>query len=87
MRWYFSEPAERKPSEVKVELDRQNRYGAGPVADQTGPLAVGNFNRTMQGFGWDRQFRGEISGLEVFGSVVSGKGVLSADEIQRRLAP
>ena len=86
-RWYFSEPLEMRTSQAPIVLDRQNSYRAGGVADQTGPLAVGNFNRSMQGYGWDRQFRGEISGLLVFGSRVSGAGALSAQEIRRASRP
>jgi hypothetical protein len=49
-------------------------------------LAIGNFNETMHGAGLDRQFRGEIRGLQVFGSRVGGRGALSLGTI-RQLQP
>ena len=51
-------------------------YNVGAVANRIGPLAIGNFNRTMQSYGWDRQFRGEIKGLKVFGSRIGRRGAL-----------
>ena len=74
--WYFSEPADSPDSGVAVRLDRKNTYNVGAVANRTGPLAIGNFNRTMRSYGWDRQFRGEIQSLIVFGSRISGRGAL-----------
>ena len=50
-----------------------------------GPLAIGNFNDTMHGYGLDRQFRGEIRGLQLFGSRVGGRGALTLDAIQGHL--
>jgi hypothetical protein len=74
--WYFSEPLDRLDRTVSVQLDRRNTYDVGAVANRIGPLAVGNLNRTMRNYGWDRQFRGEIRGLTVFGSRISGRGAL-----------
>ncbi len=74
--WCFSKPMNRPTATPNVELDRRTTYNVGAVAKQTGPLAIGNFNRSMQNHGWDRQFRGEIRELEVFGSRISGRGVL-----------
>ena len=45
----------------------------GPMGTDIGPLAIGNFNPTMRRYGLDRQFRGEIRGLQLFGSRVSGR--------------
>ena len=79
--WYFSEPLDA-PGPTAVQLDRMTTYPAGPVAADPGPLAIGNFNETMRSFGLDRQFRGEIRALQLLGSRISGRGVLSIDEIR-----
>jgi hypothetical protein len=78
--WYFSSPME-KPGQVSVALDRKTSYNAGSVDTDIGPLAIGNFNETMRSYGWDRQFRGEIRGLQTFGSRVGGRGAMSLEEI------
>jgi len=83
--WYFSAPLDA-PGPTAITPDRRNAYHAGPVDIDIGPLAIGNFNETMSGYGWDRQFRGEIRALQIFGSRVGGRGVLKADEINSRLA-
>ena len=75
--WYFSDPADIPAAEA-VTLDRRTTYRAGPVGTDVGPLAIGNFNETMQGCGLDRQFRGEIRGLQIFGSRAGGQGALGS---------
>ena len=55
------------------------------VDSEVGPLAIGNFNETMQSSGLDRQFRGEIRALRVFGSRVGGRGALKPEEINAHL--
>lgn len=81
--WYFSRPTDG-PS-AAVTLDRRATYRAGPVGTDVGPLAIGNFNETMRGFGLDRQFRGEIRALQIFGSRAGGRGALDAEAITARL--
>ena len=73
--WYFSAPQDA-PEKTALALDRKTTYTPGPVGTDIGPLAIGNFNPTMRGYGLDRQFRGEIRGLQLFGSRVSGRGAL-----------
>ncbi len=80
--WYFSEPSDSPDADAKLELDRRNTYNAGAVANQIGPLAIGNFNRTMQSYGWDRQFRGRIRGLVVLGSRIGRRGALDLESLQ-----
>jgi len=82
--WYFSTPSDTL-SQAAVALDRRTAYHAGAVDGDIGPLAIGNFNETMHGYGLDRQFRGEIGAVQMFGSRVSGGGALKADEINSRL--
>ena len=80
--WYFSAP--RTPGAAGVALDRRTAYHAGPVDSDVGPLAIGNFNETMHGYGLDRQFRGEIRALQIFGSRTGGRGARSLAQIQGR---
>ncbi len=81
--WYFSKPQEALGG-VPITLDRNTTHNVGPIAVDIGPLAIGNFNRTMKGYGMDRQFRGELRGIQIFGSLVSGRGALSLDEIRKQ---
>lgn len=78
--WYFSESIEA-PRPTEVTLDRKTTYNVGSVETDIGPLAVGNFNKTMGNYGWDRQFRGEIQRLQIFGSRVGSRGALKAEKI------
>ncbi len=78
--WYFSEPLDT-PGQSAVTLDRKTSYNPGPVDSNIGPLVVGNFNETMESYGMDRQFRGDIRALQIFGSSKDASGALSADEI------
>jgi len=80
--WYFSEPRET-PGPAAIQLDCRTTYQAGPVAADPGPLAIGNFNETMHGYGLDRQFRGEIRALRIFGSRIGRRGALDLEEIKR----
>ncbi len=77
--WHFSPPRDR-PDEATLTLDRVTTYNMGPVAGDVGPLAIGNFNETMRDYGWDRQFRGEIRNVEIYGSRVSSRGALPLAE-------
>ena len=76
--WYFSRPQDQ-PGEAALVLDRKTTYNAGPVAGDIGPLVIGNFNETMHSYGLDRQFRGQIRALELYGSRISGRGALSLE--------
>jgi len=82
--WYFNQPTDRPEEGAPLLLDRRNTYHAGSVANQTGPLAIGNFNITMKGYGWDRQFRGTIRSLQLFGSRISSRGALDRQAIEDR---
>lgn len=82
--WYFSAPSDR-PTPSAVTLDRKTSYHAGPVDQDVGPLAIGNFNQTMSGYGLDRQFRGAIRGLQIFGSRAGAAGALKPAQINSRL--
>lgn len=81
--WCFSRPQEL-PGGAPLVLDCRTTYDAGPVDNRVGPLAIGNFNRTMHSYGLDRQFRGEVRELEIVGSRISGRGALPVEELNRR---
>ena len=73
------------PAQTPIALDRKTTYNAGPVGNDIGPLAIGNFNETMRGYGLDRQFRGEIRALQLFGSRIGGRGARSLAQIQEAM--
>ena len=79
--WYFSRPLDA-PGATGITLDRTNSYNNGPVGDDPRGLAVGNFNETMHNAGMDRQFRGEIRGLQLFGSRLGGRGALPPESLK-----
>jgi PKD repeat protein len=82
--WYFSAPQDA-PGAAEVRLDRETSYNNGPVGTDLRDLAIGNSNQTMHGYGLDRQFRGEIRELQLFGSRVSGRGAQPLERIQKHL--
>ena len=83
--WYFSSPIAKPSDNADIKLDHRSTYNVGPVATRIGPLAIGNFNSTMQGFGLDRQFRGQIRGLQIFGSRIGDRGALALEDIRKQL--
>ena len=80
--WYFSPPLDAPATQAELKLDRRTTYNVGPVATDIGPLTLGNFNETMRSAGPDRQFRGEIRGLQIWGSRVSERGALTIGKIK-----
>jgi hypothetical protein len=79
--WYFSPPSD-EPGRAALAFDRTTSYHAGPVGMDIGPFAIGNFNETMLSYGLDRQFRGEIRALQLFGSRVGGRGAMTPERIE-----
>jgi hypothetical protein len=79
--WYFTEPSDT-PQIKGLKLDRKTTYNAGAIGDDTRELAIGNFNSSMRQHGLDRQFRGSIRGLQVFGSRIGARGALTLEQIQ-----
>jgi hypothetical protein len=76
--WYFGS------SDQPAALDRVTSHAAGRIGTNGGPLVIGNFNRTMQNYGLDRQFRGEIRGLRIHGSRISSRGALPLEQIRQQ---
>lgn len=81
--WYFSGPLDAPVVSPELKLDCRTTYNRGAVADDAGPLAIGNFNQTMTGYGFDRQFRGVIRALQVFGNREDGRGALPLELLQK----
>jgi len=82
--WYVSAPLDT-PEAADVRLDRTLTYHHGPVGTDVQGLAIGNFDQAMHRYGLDRQFRGEIRGVQLFGSRMSGRGALNLDAIRSHL--
>jgi len=80
--WYFSQPLDHPGGPTPLKLDRKTTYNVGAVANRIGPFAIGNFNRTMKSYGYDRQFRGEIRKLKLVGSRISSRGALALPSIK-----
>jgi len=74
--WYFGD------ENTAAQLDRKTSYNNGPVGDGSGNLVIGNFNKTLQSAGLDRQFRGQIRGLQIYASRLAGRGALSPAKIR-----
>ncbi len=74
--WYFGDES------APAELDRTTSYSNGAVDEGSSDLVIGNFNKTLQGAGLDRQFRGQIRGLQIHASRLGGRGALSLGRIR-----
>ena len=76
--WYFGD------ADTPVALDRTTSYPRGQTGKGSGKLTVGNYNETIQRHGLDRQFRGKLRGIEIFGSRIGPNGALSLRDIGKR---
>jgi hypothetical protein len=77
VRWYFGTP------DAAPEFDRADTYPAGPTAAAgSGKVALGNYNETLHRHGLDRQFRGALGSLQVFGSRIAAGGALPAERLR-----
>jgi hypothetical protein len=76
--WYFGDES------TPAQLDRKTSYNNGPVGEGSGDLVIGNFNKTLQGAGLDRQFRGQIRGLQIYASRIGTRGALPLEKIRER---
>ena len=75
--WYFGD--ENTPA----MLDRRTNYNNGPVDEGCGNLVIGNFNKTLQGAGLDRQFRGRMRAIQIYASRLGTRGALSLEDIRQ----
>ncbi len=76
--WYFGD------AETPAKLDGTTTYQQGPTGTDSGPLTIGNYNHTLHRAGLDRQLRGELRAIEVFGSRIGPSGVLSLEAVRAR---
>jgi hypothetical protein len=75
--WHFGD------AETPAALDRRTTYNRGKTGTGSGPLTVGNYNATIHRHGRDRQFRGQLRGVQIFGSPTDSSGALSAEALQK----
>lgn len=75
--WYFG------GTERVAQLDRATSYAVGPTGSGSGPLTIGNYNETIHQHGKDRQFRGALRGIRIFGSRISPRGALGLEDIRQ----
>lgn len=74
--WYFGD------TERAARLDRTTSYSAGPTGSGSGPLTIGNYNETLHRAGTDRQIRGRLRGIRIFGSRIGARGALPIGDIR-----
>jgi len=75
--WYFGD------ADTPAKLDRTTSYSRGPTGKGSGTLTVGNYNETIQRHGNDRQFRGRLRGIQIFGSRIGPRGALLLSAIRK----
>jgi len=76
--WYFGD------ADSPAKLDKTTSYSRGPTGKGSGTLTIGNYNESIHGAGKDRQFRGRLRSIEIFGSRIGPRGALSLSDIRRR---
>jgi len=74
--WHFG------GANAPASLDRATTYTRGPTGPGSGPLTIGNYNTTIHRHGTDRQFRGRLRDIRIYGSRVSSRGALGAAAIR-----
>ncbi|TWT84222.1 hypothetical protein CA13_56980 [Planctomycetes bacterium CA13] len=75
--WYFGKP------DSPVTRDRATTYSVGPTGNNSGPLTVGNYNTTLHRSGMDRQFRGRLHGIRIYGSKTGADGALDVPTLRQ----
>ena len=77
VRWYVGDAA------TPAALDRTTTHAAGPTGAGSGTLTIGNYNETIHEHGTDRQFRGSLRGILIFGSRIGPAGALPLETIRK----
>jgi len=77
VRWYFGD------ADTPAALDRTTTHAAGPTGTGSGTLTIGNYNETIHRHGTDRQFRGSLRGIRIFGSRIGPAGALPLQAIRK----
>jgi hypothetical protein len=75
--WYFG--GQKTPA----LLDKTTSYNNGPTGKGSGPLTIGNYNRTIHRHGADRQFRGQLHAVQIFGGKTGSAGALGVAAIRK----
>jgi len=78
VRWYFGDV------DSPAKLDKTKSYSRGPTGKGSGTLTIGNYNESIQQHGRDRQFRGRLRAIEIFGSRIGARGALSLSDIRQQ---
>jgi hypothetical protein len=76
--WYFGD------ADTPAKLDGTTSYSRGATGKGSGTLTIGNYNESIQQHGKDRQFRGRLGGIEIFGSRIGPRGALSLSDIRKQ---
>jgi len=77
VQWYFG------GEDTPARLDRSTSYNRGPTGKGSGTLTIGNYNESIHQHGKDRQFRGWLRGIKIFGSRIGARGALSLGDIRK----
>ncbi len=75
--WYFGDKS------TTAMLDRVTSFNRGPTDSNSGVLAVGNYNKTLHSNGTDRQLRGQLRALQIYGSQSDSGAALSIEDIRK----
>lgn len=78
VRWYFGD------ADSPAQLGKTTSYPRGPTGKASGTLTMGNYNESIQQHGKDRQVRGRLRGIEIFGSQIGHQGALVLRSIRVR---
>jgi len=78
VRWYFGDEAS------DAAFDKATSYSRGPTGKGSGTLTIGNYNESIHRHGKDRQFRGKLRGIKIFGSRIGTGGALTLTEIRKQ---
>lgn len=78
VRWYFGD------ADAPAKLDLTTTYSRGATGKGSGNLTIGNYNETIHRHGQDRQFRGRVRGIRIFGSRTGPRGALSLSLVRRQ---
>ena len=75
--WYFGGP------KTPAKLDRTTSHHAGPTGAPSGTLTIGNYNQSIHRHGTNRQFRGQLHAVQIFGSRTGQTGALNLPAIRK----
>ncbi len=78
VRWFFGD------ADHPARLVKTTNYSRGPTGTSSGTLTIGNYNESIHRHGKDRQFRGSLLGIEIFGSRIGPRGALLLSDIRER---